>query len=124
MRTSQRRPDDEAIIRTELETETPGSSSDETLLEAKELNMHYGDDRALDSIAARAEIDDRCERASELVIRDLMEADLNDASSDRLLAEVSRVLLTICGLERVGDHAVNVAARTLSMTESDDELIY
>jgi phosphate transport system protein len=27
-------------------------------------------------------------------------------------------------LERVGDHAVNIAARTLYMVESDPELIY
>jgi phosphate transport system protein len=70
------------------------------------------------------EIDDLCERASELVIRDLMETDLSRASNDRLFAEVSRVLLTIRDLERVGDHAVNIAARTLYMVESDDELIY
>ena len=122
MRTSQRRPDDEAIIRTELETETPGSSSDETLLEARELNVHYGDDRTLDSIAARAEIDDRCERARARHSRP--DGGRPERCFERPPSRGGRVLLTICGLERVGDHAVNVAARTLSMTESDDELIY
>lgn len=70
------------------------------------------------------EIDDLCARASELVIRDLMETDLNSVAAEHLFAEVSRLLLTIRDLERVGDHAVNIAARTLYMIESNDELIY
>lgn len=76
-------------------------------------------------IAARDdEIDDLCERASELVIRVLMETDLNDMAAEHLFFEVSRLLLTIRNLERVGDHAVNIAARTLYMIENNDELIY
>jgi phosphate transport system protein len=43
---------------------------------------------------------------------------------DALMDDVSRLLLTIRDLERVGDHAVNIAARTLYMIENDDELIY
>jgi phosphate transport system protein len=39
------------------------------------------------------------------------------------LDEVSRVLLTIRDLERVGDHAVNVAGRTYYMVEHDPALI-
>ncbi|MCH7660015.1 MAG: phosphate signaling complex protein PhoU [Euryarchaeota archaeon] len=70
------------------------------------------------------EIDDLCVRASELVIRDLMETDLNSTAAEHLFAEVSRFLLTIRDLERIGDHAVNIAARTLYMIESNDELIY
>jgi phosphate transport system protein len=53
-----------------------------------------------------------------------VETDLDDAAIDSLFSEVSRVLLTVRDLERVGDHAVNIAARTLYMTESDAELIY
>lgn len=70
------------------------------------------------------EIDDLCERASELVIRDILEADLDDMSAENLFSDVSRLLLTIRELERVGDHVVNIAARTFYMIESDDELIY
>jgi phosphate transport system protein len=40
------------------------------------------------------------------------------------MTDVSRLLLTIRDLERVGDHGVNIAARTLYMVENDDELIY
>lgn len=70
------------------------------------------------------EIDDLCERASELVIRDILETDLNEVTAEDLFSEVSRFLLTIRDLERIGDHAVNIAARTLYMIESNNELIY
>ena len=40
------------------------------------------------------------------------------------MTDVSRLLLTIRDLERIGDHAVNISARTLYMVENDDELIY
>jgi len=74
------------------------------------------------------EVDDRCEAASEAVVRDLIEreidADSSDAEIEQLMADVSRLLLTIRDIERVGDHAVNIAARTLYMVENDDALIY
>jgi phosphate transport system protein len=76
------------------------------------------------------EIDSLCERASTTVIRDLVETELEErehASEDEIevfMTEVSRMLLTIRDLERVGDHAVNIAARTLYMIENDDALIY
>ncbi|QLD86903.1 phosphate signaling complex protein PhoU [Natronomonas halophila] len=74
------------------------------------------------------EIDALCERASSTVVRDLIETELGDDSSDEeiedLMGEVSRLLLTIRDLERMGDHAVNIAARTLYMVDNSDELIY
>ncbi|AGB16697.1 phosphate transport system regulatory protein PhoU [Halovivax ruber XH-70] len=71
------------------------------------------------------DVDHFAERASEIVVRDLIERELEDASEvESLLQDVSRLLLTIRDLERVGDHAVNIAARTLYMVENDDELIY
>ena len=79
-------------------------------------------------IAARDdEVDALCQRASERVVRDLIEreADGDDPwAVERLLDDVSRVLLTVRDLERVADHAVNVAARTLYAAENDPELIY
>ena len=66
-------------------------------------------------------LDALCEEASTAVARDLLERDVGD---DTILEDVSRTLLTIRDVERVGDHAVNVAARTLYMVENDDELIY
>jgi phosphate transport system protein len=72
------------------------------------------------------ELDEMCADASEIVMRDLMESDPfgEDRSAESVMGDVSRLLLTVRDLERVGDHAVNIAARTLYMVENDDELIY
>ncbi|SFC62832.1 phosphate uptake regulator, PhoU [Halobiforma haloterrestris] len=71
------------------------------------------------------DLDELAERASEIVVRDLIERELEAADEvEQLLQDVSRLLLTVRDLERVGDHAVNIAARTLYMVENDDELIY
>ena len=73
------------------------------------------------------EIDERCENASRVVLTDLIVSELDTTDEDeieRVFSDVSRMLLTIRDLERVGDHAVNIAARTLYMVESSDELIY
>jgi phosphate transport system protein len=74
------------------------------------------------------EVDALCERASSTVVRDLIETEIGEDSSDQeieaLMQEVSRLLLTIRDLERMGDHAVNIAARTLYMVDNSDELIY
>ena len=86
---------------------------------------------AEDAAACRAvaadddEVDALCQRASESVTRDLIAGSDGDGwEVERLLDDVSRVLLTIRDLERVADHAVNIAARTLYMTEGDPELLY
>ncbi|MFB6124558.1 MAG: phosphate signaling complex protein PhoU [Halanaeroarchaeum sp.] len=74
------------------------------------------------------DLDELCRQASETVVRDLIEREIEPDTTEReietLMADVSRLLLTIRDLERVGDHAVNVAARTLYMVENDDALIY
>jgi phosphate uptake regulator, PhoU len=84
-----------------------------------------------DAAACRAvaadddEVDALCQRASESVTRDLIAGtDGGGWEVERVLDDVSRVLLTIRDLERVADHAVNVAARTLYMIENDPELLY
>ncbi|MFC4447839.1 phosphate signaling complex protein PhoU [Halorussus aquaticus] len=86
------------------------------------------DAAACEALADRDDdLDARCERASERVVRDLIETELpSEADSEAVelfLQDVSRVLLTIRDLERVGDHGVNIAARTFYMVESDDRLI-
>jgi len=77
--------------------------------------------------ASDDDIDALCQRASETITRDLIEreADSDDPwAVEQLLDDVSRVLLTIRDLERIADHAVNIAARTLYMAENDPALIY
>ena len=88
-----------------------------------------GDVDACYHIAARDEdLDERCRRASQAVLRHLVETDRAREHSSEALAEgldaVSNGLLAVRDVERVGDHAVNVAARTLYMIENDDELLY
>ncbi len=63
---------------------------------------------------------------SELVVRDLIESEnLGDAGGvEGTMRNVSRLLVPIRDLERVGDHAVNIAARGLYMIENDDALLY
>ncbi|MDS0294312.1 phosphate signaling complex protein PhoU [Halogeometricum luteum] len=80
------------------------------------------------SVATRDdEVDAMCEAASEMVVRDLIEADPfgeENLDAEAYMTDISRLLLTIRDLERVGDHAVNIAARSLYMAEDDDELLY
>ena len=77
------------------------------------------------------ELDTACEAGSERVLSRLVQChDSRDARAadgellEETIDEVSTALLTIRDVERVGDHAVNVAARTLYMVENDDELLY
>jgi len=71
------------------------------------------------------ELDALCQRASERVVRDLIEHEVDGGAwaVEELLDDVSRLLLVVRDLERVGDHAVNIAARTLYMVESDPALV-
>ena len=85
------------------------------------------DPEACHGIAERDDVvDDMCETASETVARDLIKReDIDDDETiELMMQDVHRLLLTIRDLERVGDHAVNIAARTLYMVESDDALLY
>ena len=85
------------------------------------------DAEACYAIADRDEaVDAMCEDASEVVVRDLLERgdETTEAEVQQTMQDVYRLLLTIRDLERVGDHAVNIAARTLYMVENDDDLLY
>ena len=71
------------------------------------------------------DLDKECEIASGTVVRELIEGEqLGDNEIEPFMEDVSRLLLTIRDLERVGDHAVNIAARALYMIDNNDELIY
>ncbi|SEV80808.1 phosphate signaling complex protein PhoU [Natrinema salifodinae] len=82
------------------------------------------------------ELDARCADVTDRVVRTLVELRCEatgenagrprygrDAPVRNVLADVSRTLVVVRDVERVGDHAVNVAARTLYALESDDELL-
>ena len=72
------------------------------------------------------ELDAKCEQASSRLVRNLIERDPVTAPEnlETLLGDVESVLLTIRDLERIGDHAVNVAGRTLYVLDGDPELVY
>jgi phosphate transport system protein len=73
-----------------------------------------------------AELDAHCQRASSRLVGDVLDQTAPGATDDRerLLDALSGVMLAIRDFERVGDHAVNIAARTLYMVANDPELIY
>ncbi len=80
-------------------------------------------DVARDVAARDDRIDRLCEDASNAVVEDLIRTEYGD-EADEVMDDVSRLLLTIRDLERVGDHAVNICARTVYMADHDTELIY
>ena len=72
------------------------------------------------------DLDYLCEQASDTVVRELIESEQmqSDADIEQFMADVSRFLLTIRDIERIGDHSINIAARALYMIDNNDELIY
>ena len=75
-----------------------------------------------DVAAADTDLDERCGAATDDLVRSLVHRSPDDVAAT--LADTQRYLLTVRDLERAGDHAVNIAARTLYMVDNDDELIY
>jgi phosphate transport system protein len=103
--------------------------ADAATLVADALEAYTAEDaEACYRIAARDDdIDDRCHRASERIVREILDGDHSrdpSVSTETLMDDVSRSLLTIRDLERVADHGVNIAARTLYLVDSNPELIY
>ena len=84
--------------------------------------------RTEDADAARAVagrddmLDERCLAATETVVRELVTTEA--VAVESTLERTPRALLTIRDVERVGDHAVNICARTLYMVEHSDALLY
>ncbi len=84
-----------------------------------------GDADACREIATRDDqLDDACEAAGARIVRALIEEIPGEADHESLIEEATISFVAIRDLERVGDHAVNICARTLYMIENDDELIY
>lgn len=90
------------------------------------LTAYALEDPALcESLAERDDdVDDRCADATDHLVRNLLAQNPSTPALEDLLADVNRQLLMIRDLERVGDHAVNIAARTYYLAEGDDALLY
>jgi phosphate transport system protein len=83
------------------------------------------------------ELDARCASVAERVVRTLIDLRVEGETNEEcrvgddasgppvadVLADVSRTFVIVRDLERVGDHAVNVAARTLYALESNEDLL-
>ena len=85
-----------------------------------------GDAAACRTIAADDNtLDNDCKATTERIIRDLIaKRTADDDTRTRTVKESTHGLLTVRDIERIGDHAVNIAARTLYMLDSDDDLLY
>ncbi len=110
----------------DVDIQTIGQHTVEMIEDAMEGYADENPERCYEIADHDDEVDELCEDASEIVARDLIEREGVDGESEiqRMMQDVYRMLLTIRDLERVGDHAVNIAARTLYMVESDDDLLY
>ncbi len=110
-----------------VDTEALGGMAGEMVGEAIAA-YEAADAEACRRIAQRDDaLDTDCERTNERIIRTLLEATTaTDAEGhgESTLTAASRGLLTVRDIERVGDHAVNIAARVLYMVDNSDELLY
>jgi phosphate transport system protein len=104
-----------------------GDQAGAMLADAMEAYVEGDADAAWEVAARDDDVDRACEQASERVVRELLDTESQgfaDGEANEHIDTVSRALLTIRDLERVGDHAVNICARTLYMVENDEGLIY
>ncbi|MFB6081829.1 MAG: phosphate signaling complex protein PhoU [Halanaeroarchaeum sp.] len=112
----------------EVDIQAIGSKTVDMVEDAMDAYAEADVEACFDIAERDDELDELCRDASETVVRDLIEREIEPDTTEEeiesLMGDVSRLLLTIRDLERVGDHAVNVAARTLYMVENDDALIY
>ena len=111
----------------EVDIQETGSVTLEMVEDAMDAYAEEDVDACYEIDERDSQLDQMCERASEFVVRDLIETEhetTGDEEIEDYLEDVRRLLLTIRDLERVGDHAVNISARTLYMVENNDELIY
>ncbi|WP_318569125.1 phosphate signaling complex protein PhoU [Salinigranum marinum] len=110
----------------EVDIRQIGDATLEMVEQSMEAYANEETDRCFALAERDDEVDAMCQAASQTVVRSLLETDAFDEESvvDETFQDVSRLFLTIRDLERVGDHAVNIAARTLYMVEQNDELLY
>ena len=114
----------EYTVAPDVDVQRIGETVLENLSAATDAYAAEDPEQCFDVAAADDEVDAMCETASESVVRSLVVGDgVGGPDVDTLLSEVSRLLLTLRDLERAGDHAVNVAGRTLFAAENDDALL-
>jgi phosphate transport system protein len=102
----------------------PDMASEARSMVAAALAAYATDDvTACWELAERdTDLDRAVEMAGQAVVSELVRA--RPVTGRDLPAAASRLLLLLRDVERVGDHAVNIAARTLYMVEHDDSLLF
>ncbi|MFB6112993.1 MAG: phosphate signaling complex protein PhoU [Halodesulfurarchaeum sp.] len=112
----------------EVDVQAIGQEALRMLERAMDAYENEKSDACYEIADADDDLDEQCRLASERVVRDLIEQEIDEETPEdeieQLMADVSRLFLTIRDLERIGDHSVNIAARTLYMAENDETLIY
>ncbi|MCF7876373.1 phosphate signaling complex protein PhoU [Candidatus Bipolaricaulota bacterium] len=95
-----------------------------------EDSLKYYDEQDLEGaeqlVQRDDEMDEMCEESTNKILGHLIEKEsktLTTEEATRLGQQVSTELLTIRDLERVADHATNIAARTIYLVSSTRELI-
>ena len=95
-----------------------------------EDSLKYYDEQDLEGaeqlVQRDDEMDEMCEESTNKILGHLIEKESKTLSTEeatRLGQQVSTELLTIRDLERVADHATNIAARTIYLVSSTRELI-
>lgn len=79
-------------------------------------------DKAARVVQKDDEMDRRCEEMNNVLIDHLMQTQF-EGSDEQVASTVTTVLLAIRDLERVADHSVNIAARTVYMVSNDRRYI-
>ena len=117
-----------AEIHDAIDIRTLGMAAGEMVAAAVDAYETEASDACRAVVATDDGLDADCETANKRLIRELIAERTADGHDERELAatvdRTTRGLLTVRDIERVGDHAVNIAARTLYMLDGDDELLY
>lgn len=99
-----------------------GKMFEDALVYYEEENL----EEASELVERDDEMDEMCEKSTNKILGHLIEKESRTLSTEeatRLGQQVSTELLTIRDLERVADHATNIAARTIYLISSTRELI-
>lgn len=113
----------------DVDIQTIGDTAEQMVEDAMIAYTGRNSEMCREIVERDEDLDEMCEKASNAVVMGLIEQEFEEMNHTEeeievILQDVSRLLLTIRDLERVGDHAVNISARTFYMIEADDELIY
>ena len=107
--------------------DTLGSMAESMVIDAMDAYRSGDADQCWDIASQDDALDAACEDAAEAIVREHLIQGEWSSDDDRIPAHIdaiSHALVIIRHIERVGDHAVNISARTLWMIENDDTLIY